>query len=477
MSTEGLDARPTDPTPVVSASTRRPGIATRSPLSRAADYLQDNVRIGHFFTNVPKYRRYVDLKRDQLFHNLVDLYTITISTHWSRLRRFVESYAPQGCTNLQRYAAEIYISAWFYDLYVSNRMACKKLSDIAYSEHYFMDNVYKLTEYDSFLTGLNSQIRPTNIKLTHEDTLYIPRIRSTIVTTDVNENMFNITGYKIKDEMLFGLVHLLRDGKLLKFEPLSENALGRPAWLFDWHNDNLCYAWFPAEANYTMDDVAYAYIIGVACTPKLAPRDYDEWQFLPGNVIPANHHAIQIRRIRGIAYHGAITARVIETREWQIPTSARTLITLDAEAAAPIQPALRQLPLTGGDVPPSTSRQRPPATEPRSTRQRTLSYNLRSTASQTGADGSEPAHSAAASQPIPEQEEGENDPQTEEVNQPTAEPNPQVVTGTTGQVNYRVTIPIFAQARIVDFIYHSRVININDNNARISAHRLFTKYE
>ena len=147
-------------------------------------------------------------------------------------------------------------------------MACKKLSDIAYSEHYYMDNVYKLTEYDSFLVGLNSQVRPTNIKLTHEDRLYIPHIRSTIVTTDVNENMFNINNYKIKDELLFGLVHILKERKLLKFEPLSENALGHPAWLFDWHNNNLCYAWFLAEANYTMDDVTYAFITGVACTPK-----------------------------------------------------------------------------------------------------------------------------------------------------------------------------------------------------------------
>lgn len=68
--------------------------------------------------------------------------------------------------------------------------------------------------------------------------------------------------------------------------PLITDTLGRPFWLFDWHANNTCCAWFPAEGNFSMEDITLGYILGVACTPRLGPRDVDDWQIFPDGIVP-----------------------------------------------------------------------------------------------------------------------------------------------------------------------------------------------
>ena len=432
-----------------------PRAAPKPQLARVTNYLEDVTRLGTFYVNHPRYRRYVDLKRTEIFNTLVDLYTIVFKTFWNQFRRFIESFElPVAYTGQpQRYAAAIYISAWFYDLYVSNRDACRKLSDSAYIEHYYLDLTHKSTEYDIFLCALNAQIRPTNVKLTHEDTLFIPRIRSTLTQNPQNENYFNIQGWVQDEAILQGILFVFKDRKLLHMDTLSETTLGRPSWLFDWHNDNLCYAWFPTEGNYTLEDVTLAYIIGVACTPKLAPRDYDEWQLLPGNVLPHNLETLAPRRIRPITYHGSVEVRVLETRQWTLPTGYRNVMTLTAA------PAQQQGPQPGAQG--GTSAQ------PKQKKQKHLaitgpSYQLRSSTAI-----SQSSHLQSHQQ---EEQGDDNNSEEEEVQ---SEPNPTTLTGQVNNINYTVSIPTYHEVRIVDYLYHARVVNLTDMNTRVAALRQF----
>ena len=82
---------------------------------------------------------------------------------------------------------------------------------------------------------------------------------------------------------------IIQNVKGWRISTILSNKLGRPSWLFDWHDEKRCCAWFPPEGNNTMDDVTIAYIVGAACTPHLGPRDVDDWQTrtLPENVHPS----------------------------------------------------------------------------------------------------------------------------------------------------------------------------------------------
>nr|UPW16517.1 coat protein [Polygonatum kingianum cryptic virus 2] len=457
MANAGNDALPNADQQVTAAPKPPPKAAIKPQLSKVVNFLEDTTRIGTFYVNHPRYRRYVDLKRNEIFNSLVDMYTIVFKTFWNQFRRFIETaeipviYAATP----QRYAAAVYISAWFYDLYVSNRDACRKLSDSAYIEHYYLDLVHKSMEYDVFLTALNAQIRPTNIKLTHEDTLFIPRIRNTINNNPANENYFNITGWVMDEPILQGILYVFKDRKILNMEALSETTLGRPSWLFDWHNDNLCYAWFPTEGNYTFDDVTIAYITGVACTPKLAPRDTDEWQLLPGNVTPANLDNLILNRVRPLTYHGAVEIRVLETRIWQLPTGYRNFITL---AAAPAQ--------IQGSAPPGQQGGTSAHTQQAKKQKQQLltgpHYPLRSRAATS---------QASAPHTTQGEEEGQGD-NTEE-GEVHSSPDAAVLTGQIANVDYTVAIPPFHQVRIIDYLYHARVVNYMDFNTRVAALRQF----
>nr|QRG29191.1 putative CP [Camellia cryptic virus 2] len=476
MANEGNDVLPIGHQPTPMAQNTPQGIATRSSIRRAVDYLLDYVRIGSFYVRVPRYRRYVDLKRQELFNSLLDLYTQVFRTYWTHFRRSAEHFEiPATYINQpQRYCAAVYISAWFHDLYVSNRLACYKLSDSAYNEHYYMDLVHKSREYDAFLVALNAQIRPTNIKLTHEDTLFIPRIRATIDDNALFDNFFDINGWSTEPTLLSAILYTFKDRKLLKMEPLSETSTGRPGWLLDWHDDNLAYAWFPTEGNYSFEDVTLAFIIGVACTPKLAPRDYDEWQLLPGNVEPANRNYTYLRRLRPVAYHGAIEIRTYETRTWRMPQAYMAQLVLTATPAQqqppPPPPGLPPPPPTRGTGK-RTRRTQPQGQTGRETRSTGPSTREKGIETQTSQSQTS---IPATIQEGEEQEEGEATPETEAITEGTEQiaestPAPATITGTTQNVNYTIEVPIFRQVRIVDYLYHARVINVNDMHSRIAA--------
>jgi hypothetical protein len=96
--------------------------------------------------------------------------------------------------------------------------------------------------------------------------------------------------------------------KLCSLQPLSNDPIGTPVWLFDYHQvdrKTRAYAWFPKESNYTDHDLALSFILGVSCTPHLGPVQYDEWQWYPGltkgNTIidPWTHPRVSPRTIHG----------------------------------------------------------------------------------------------------------------------------------------------------------------------------------
>ena len=453
MEQTDLSARSAEALSLPAALTAPPRSSTRSVISRASDYLQDSTRIGIDYTRAPKYRRYVDLRRNEMYSRLVTMYTQQFRVHWQQIKRTVEQYVSEIPHDVpqQEYCARVYVSAWFYDLYVSNREACKKLSDLAYTEHYRMDLVHKSTEYDAYLSYLNAQIRPTNLKLTHEDTLYIPRINQKINERATNDNYFTITNWEVNQPLLHYLIYVMKDRKLLKMEALSETSTGRPSWLFDWHDDGLAYAWFPSEANYTFDDVTIAYILGVACTPKLAPRDYDEWQIMPGNIAPANPDYSQFQRARPLTYRGAVEIRVFERNITSVPDSYKPYFAV-RQRTTPVQPP-PQIPATSQPISMRTRTQSKGGT----------SKKRKEALEQTSAIGQESSGSA----------------QEAEVNQPdptAAVPNP-VTDIIISPVNYEIIFPDFNEVRIIDYLYHARVVKHIDDYSRHAAFNMLTHIE
>nr|DAF42469.1 TPA_exp: coat protein [Dactylorhiza hatagirea deltapartitivirus] len=456
---QGLDTRPFNAVTAVRPPPVAPMISTRSDISDTTDFLLDNVRIGYDFQHHMRYRRYVDLRRNEMFESLVRLYTQIFSFYWQQLRRFMDGYPPPAHYdgNPQRYAAAVYISTWFLDLYVTNRESCCKLSDAAYNEIYHMDIVHRSTEYDPYLVKLLAAIRPTNIRFNHEDTLFIPR-HDVFNLEPQGENYFNIQGWVIHDSVFFGIYHILRDRKLVKFEAITSNSTGRASWLFDWHADDHAYSWFTPESNYSTDDITIAYILGVACTPKLGPRDYDEWQLYPGNVFPANVIIANYHRVRPIAYHGAYEKRIIESDRWKIPDPLFNLLTLEAT------PATANIPAGTSTAAAPPAQQRPkrgrPAAQTRHQLRighRATDYSQQSLSSQRADHTEQEAESSATGQPAA-----------------TDVPAPVNIPGPDNMI-YTVAAPHVARYRIVDYLYHARVVLNNDIHSRQAALRMMIR--
>lgn len=321
-----------------------------------------------------------------------------------------------------------------------------------------MDLVHKSTKYDVFLTRLNAHIRPTNVKLSDKDTLFIPRIISALNSEAQNENYFSINGWRIDDPILHGILHTMEERRIFNMEELAETTLGRPSWLFDWQTDGLIYAWFRSEGNYTLDDVAAAYIIGTACTPKLGPRDYDEWRLLPGNVHHTHPEHLNLRRIRSLTYHGQVEIRVYETRTWTLPPEYQSHIQLAETQSALEAPATHTGP--GESRAPRAPAQKKHKSAPPHP---TFTYPLhRVTRSGT--------HACQSSHPQNQEEEEDSD-EAQEEEEAESQPNPTQLTGQVNNVTYTVHVPQYHQVRIVDYLYHARVANLVDLNTRMAALR------
>ncbi|QBC66122.1 coat protein [Cucumis melo cryptic virus] len=320
------------------------------PLRRATDWLEDNNKVMLTFQRHIRYRRYALLRMQHIFNALVQLYQNVFSSHWHQLRRTVEHYQIPAhfAQSPWTYVAHLYISVWVVDLYASIRRACQRVCPEAYNEYFTGDFQQVIFEYDTYLSTLLSMIRPTVVNLVHETTLFVPKPHEE-PNFNVNDmNIFNLEGFEYNENIVHGVISIIRDRKLIKLDKPLETGFGRPFWLFDWHSSGHAYAWFPTENNYDMRDVTVAYVLGVACTPKLGPRDIDEWQYFPANVLPREIRASDYARERQVAYHGAVEVTTIQTQSWSIPQGVRDAIEVilpprqglpaPPAAAAPPQP-------------------------------------------------------------------------------------------------------------------------------------------
>lgn len=139
------------------------------------------------------------------------------------------------------------------------------------------------------------------------DTTYIPILNGSPAWN--TDNPFHIENYVVDYHLVSGIIQNVKGWRI---STILSNKLGRPSWLFDWHEEKRCCAWFPPEGNYTMDDVTIAYIVGAACTPHLGPRDVDDWQT---GTLPENVHPFYYERVVGRGFYGAYEVRTIEQRD------------------------------------------------------------------------------------------------------------------------------------------------------------------
>nr|DAF42461.1 TPA_exp: coat protein [Cinnamomum chago deltapartitivirus 1] len=298
-------------------------VASKRPeLTRIADSLEDEYQIGFHRDRPRAYRRYVTLRRAELFERLHTLYVRQFNAHWQHFKRLVESFELEdGYTQHLHYAAACYLSCWFWDLYISNRESTRKISYTAFSQHYHTQQAFTFERFDPFLVHLNSVIRPTHIQFALEDTIYIPLIAETINWN--SRNPFNIPGFTMNESLVQGLLDLMgHKNSEWKLESLSHDTLGRPMWLLDWRS-NRAYAWFPEESNFTKEDLIAAHILGIPCSPRLGARDVDDWQIFPGGALPRDINLNELVRATPRRFFGSAEYRTISTSLWDIPMMVR----------------------------------------------------------------------------------------------------------------------------------------------------------
>nr|AVV48359.1 putative coat protein [Pepper cryptic virus 1]QEO60281.1 putative coat protein [Pepper cryptic virus 1]QEO60283.1 putative coat protein [Pepper cryptic virus 1]QEO60285.1 putative coat protein [Pepper cryptic virus 1]BEU86401.1 putative coat protein [Pepper cryptic virus 1] len=302
--------------------------ALQQDLTRSADYLLDNVRIGNHRQRYDKYRRYVLLRSSEIFTSLVAIYAHIFSSYWQHFRRFTDQFqAPTG-VQLPTFVARVYISTWLHDLYCSIREATRSISPLAFNERYSYELLPYSNEYDPFLAFLSMSIKPTHIQHTPENTLWIPILCENYDwdRNEANHNPFGITNFTLNSNLFYGLLAILKERKEFKLSTLTTNTIGRPCWLFDWHDNVQVCAWFPREANFNSQDVTAAYIIGVACTPKLGPSDDDAWKYYASlNSVPT--FTPTEPRLTNRRSYGAYEVRTRETENnYFLPDSLLNII-------------------------------------------------------------------------------------------------------------------------------------------------------
>lgn len=286
-------------------------------LSRATKYLLEAgcIRVRR----KERVTRCVRLHLQTIFDQLVSLYIPLFQCQWQRLKYLFDEAAllPSGITP-RTHATRCYISAWIHDLYVSNRKAVQTLCSLTFLKHYSHEEVYCSSEYDAFLIHLNADIRPTHIKGTPEDTVYVPVLSDSPAWG--TDNPFNIENFVLDHNLVRGIIATMK-GYWRTSTVVSDN-LGRPFWLLDWHEDCECCAWFPRKGNYTMEDVTVAYILGAACTPNLGFRDVDDWQ---NGIVPENVNPLSYDRVKDRHFYGGYEVRTIERRQIVVKLDEETL--------------------------------------------------------------------------------------------------------------------------------------------------------
>lgn len=407
---------------------QQPNDPVEVSLRRASDYLQDSWRTTSIKHSYDLRRFNVTLKSPEIFQSLLNEYTKLFKLQWNKLKPFLVNYLSNLPDAGPQEAATVYISSWFHDLYCTNREAVRELSPIAYCQSYLHEEVLYSQEYDEFLVLLNAHLRPTPLTGLPENKMYIPLIAANASFTGVRAlNPFNIPGYLINDEFFLTLKFALKAVGYWKFAPLVTAKVGRPFWLLDWH-DNKAYSWFPLEGNYNAEDVAIAYIIGVACTPNLAFRDVDDWQDLPARhtqaTLPLNY-----ARARPLCQTGGCNVRTYEFR--------------DDHRIVPIAPPR---------VTRQTQKKRKPTQATTGTAQASKSKAVATT--------DQPQHSDAESQAEAAPLEG--------VQEPSVEARE---LATVTEPAYEETF--IEQFRATDWIYYHQVILVQEDHTRAAAIKMF----
>ena len=217
-----------------------------------------------------------------------------------------------------RAMAITYISGWIWDLYVSIRESVRKISSTAFSQYYHHELSFTAGRWDPFLHHLNSVIRPTHIHNALEDAIYIPQMPT---IHPESPNPWNVTNFSL-DEDFLQAIHSVMDAKSNEWEliDIDSNTFGRPMWLLDWKSER-AYAWFPQENNYSREDLIAAQILGIPCTPRLAPRDIDDWQIFPQGKLPTTGINISdYQRVSARNFTGSSEYRTLEHAEYDHPT-------------------------------------------------------------------------------------------------------------------------------------------------------------
>ncbi|KAK1422994.1 hypothetical protein QVD17_18287 [Tagetes erecta] len=256
---------------------------------------------------------YINLRTQQMFDNLVNLYANVFFVHWRRYRDCIECYSPPPGVRLHIYAARCYISMWFVDLYASNREVVRKHFPLAFIERYDEELLQTSHKYDQYLTLLNASIRPTCLKHYLDDAAYIP-----IVVDSLNDDKSNPFGIKnfTPLKICYKFARMMnRRGLGLGLSHstvVSDDAMGRGWWLFDWYADKRACSWFPPDGNYDLEDVTLAYILGTACTANLGPRDADEWQYFADGLVPEYLDPKRYERVSKRRFFGSHEVRTME---------------------------------------------------------------------------------------------------------------------------------------------------------------------
>ncbi|PWA59773.1 coat protein [Artemisia annua] len=243
--------------------------------------------IGYAKMNSGKMNRFIHLNSAEIFKALVGLYDTHFRAQWGNLSMMINpSESDYGTVDPVIYLASVYITHWFIDLYVSIREACLKNECVEVSDHFDKVQSTQSTYYDGYLTLLLESLKPTHTKGALEDALYIPVIAKHNHWTSTTKDYFGIAGWTLNLQLFRALISTMRNPSSgwHVFTP-SNDPLGRPFWLLDWH-ETYAYAWFPEEENYNIEDVNLAFILGVPCTPPMSVRDTDDYQQFPRNVIP-----------------------------------------------------------------------------------------------------------------------------------------------------------------------------------------------
>lgn len=311
--------------PVAKTHTNGPPSFTRTPIKTLTDRLQSlnligtTTRIG--FNNT----RTVQLKTQDIYDALVNLYRLHFASKWYILSPVLSPhYRNQTADKGAEILAQVYISHWFVDLYNGIRDALRKHPLTRFTDHYSQELGIESTTYDNYLTLLMNNLKPTRLHGWIDNSLFIPVIhKEPNFENTVTRNYFYINRFNSNDELFSALIDAIKNPTFgWQLSTPANDALGRPFWLLDWHAEK-AYAWFPEEDNYNKDDLNLAFILGVACTPHLALRDDDIPRQYAGNTFPADNIIFKHKRHLPPQFPSNFDVRIVEDQclntSWPVP--------------------------------------------------------------------------------------------------------------------------------------------------------------